>query len=375
MMTRHIIYTALLLLMPLSMTAQDKPRGIRKALMWAKAYMDSSTVRGTDPRYIEMPEKAWTVELTSTMNHAALEMDTDWDLTGLMDGRLVTKTDNGLATSVGVALSYRSYGIGYSKIVNGKGSSFSLSTSGGNYAINAYLKSYSSDSPEASFSGRLGDEVVNERSTERIDDPIKVRTLFIDGYYLFNGKHFSYLAAYTPSLIQRRSAGSLMVGAMYYHASVDLESDNNIEMILAMQGVGKMKLTQGCIGVGYAYNWVPARGWLVSAMAMPMLTLYNRTKIYHYSFEYTGDPDAEISLDDEDGDVDIFGNMRLAGYEVENTPNRLKLNFDARLAVVYHWDSWFVRAYGQYNRFRCGHDASTGKFTDWTVFASLGMRF
>ena len=49
-----------------------------------------------------------------------------------------------------------------------------------------------------------------------------------------------------------------------------------------MQGLGCVKLWQGSVGVGYAYNRVPAKGLLVSAMAMPMLTFVNKIKAYGY---------------------------------------------------------------------------------------------
>lgn len=371
---RHLLaYIAILIMATLSATAQEtvpqKTRRLPKVIKWIKDYMDSSTVKGIDRNYLEVPKKEWTAELTTTLNHATLKMETDWSYDEI-SGLLTARTNNGIATAVGIALAYRSYGIGYSKIVNGAGSNFSLSFSGSSYAINANIKSYSSDTPEVSFRGIVEGEEFIESSKEKINDPINVRTVFIDGYYLFNGKRFSYLAAYSPSLIQRRSSGSVMAGAMYYHARANYESNENIDMLLAMQGVGKMKLSQVCIGAGYAYNWVPARGWLVSAMAMPMLALYNKTKTYHYKFRYIGDPDIMPDVYDPD-------QWELASDEVEvnETPNRVKFNYDARIAIVHHWDNWFIRAYGHYNSFLFGQDNTSGRFTDWTIYASVGTRF
>lgn len=50
-----------------------------------------------------------------------------------------------------------------------------------------------------------------------------------------------------------------------------------------MHGLGRVKLWQGSVGAGYAYNWVPVRGLLVNVMAMPMLTFVNKLKAYGYA--------------------------------------------------------------------------------------------
>ena len=373
-MKYFFIYSIALLMLSMSATAQENPtrtpRKLPKLIQWVKDYMDTTTVKGIDRNYIEVPEKEWTAELTSTVNHASLKLEADWKFLGI-DGLLTAKTSNNVATSLGLAIAYRSYGIGYSKILNGRGSIFSIGFSGSNYAINANITNYSSDKPHVSFRGTFEDEHFDEETEEKIDDPINVRTFFIDGYYIFNSKKFSYLAAYTPSLIQKRSAGSVIAGAMYFHARTNYESTNNVEMLFAMQGVGKIKVDQASIGVGYAYNWVPMRGMVVNAMAMPMLTLYNRTKIYSYDFkqkEGVQIPEEDYSFDPADYEV---------GDEIDvtKTPNKVRLNFDGRIALVYNWDNWFVRTNAQFNTFKFGHENTSGRFSNWSVYASVGRRF
>lgn len=371
---KHLfIYTMALLMLSMSATAQEnqtkQKRKLPKLIQWVKDYMDASTVKGIDSAYIDVPEKEWTAEMTTTVNHASMKLETEWDFLGL-EGLLTAKTSNNAATSLGMAIAYRSYGIGYSKILNGEGSIFSLSFSGSNYAINGNITNYSSDRPHVSFRGSYGDETLDEEGSETIDEPINVRTMFIDGYYIFNSKRFSYLAAYTPSLIQRRSAGSLIAGAMYFHARTNYASANNTPMVFVMQGVGKIKVDQASIGVGYAYNWVPMRGLVLNAMVMPMLTLYNRTKVYTYKFDYIGEvPMEEVeTLDPAD--------FKVAGEdEVTKTPNKVRVNFDGRVAAVYNWDNWFVRANAQFNTFKFGHEATSGRFSNWSVYASVGRRF
>ena len=208
-----------------------------------------------------------------------------------------------------------------------------------------------------------------------LDDPIRVRSLFLDGYYLFNGKHFSYAAAYDQSLIQRRSAGSFIAGLMYYHTSVAYDGDQNWPLLLLMNNVGKIKFTQASAGAGYAYNWVPARGLLVSAQVMPMLTFYNRMYTYFYeTVNQKGQTVYEWFYDDaEDDDEPLVWHAN--EVEERKTSNRVNWNFDARLSVSYNWRSSYLRLYGHYNRFNYKNDEGDGRLSDWTVYASYGLRF
>ena len=350
--------------------AKEKPV-LLQPLYWVKTLIDSSAVATVDRSYIEQPKQEWAVELRTAMNQSTLKMESEWN-----DGddhmRLWAKSKNGLSTSVGLWLGYRGYGFGYSKEIGSTtGSTLSFGAMGGSFGINLRISSYKSDMPDIYVDGEKLTSY--ETDDDRLDDPIRVRSLFIDGYYMLNGKHFSYAAAYDQSLIQRRSAGSLVVGGMYYHSRADYSDDSNWFLTAMMQGIGKVKFTQGSLGVGYAYNWVPARGWLVSAMAMPMLTFYNRTTNYHYDVFFYNPNDPTMTIDDAIYDPNTL-------YFVENeteekTKNKMKLNYDMRVCVVYNWHRWYMRVYGHYNHFNYGSDDISGRMTDWTAYASLGYRF
>jgi len=355
-------------------TAEAKGKPILlQPLYWVKTLIDSSAVATIDRSYIEQPKRAWAVEARTTLNQATLKMETTWEDEIIGNSTLWSKSNNGLSTSVGLWLGYRGYGFGYSKEI-GKttGSTVSFGAMGGSFGINLRINSYRSDMPDIYFD----EESITSYDTDddRLEDPIKVRSFFIDGYYLLNGKHFSYAAAYDQSLIQKRSAGSIVVGGMYYHSRADYSADSNWLLTLLLKSVGKVKFTQGSIGIGYAYNWVPARGWLVSAMAMPMLTFYNRTTKYIYDI-YLYNPDMEDTDDIEDYLFDDKTRFIVTDEREEKTGNSVKLNFDARMCVVYNWDRWYLRVYGHFNHFRYGSDLVTGRITDWTAYASLGFRF
>jgi hypothetical protein len=334
-----------------------------------KTFIDSSAVKGVDRSYIEQPKRPWAVEVRADASDAMLEMNNDLDFDYDVKGTMTSSTDKGFTTSLGAWVGYRGYGFGWSKeLSGGEGSTFSLGATGGRFGINLRITRYRSNMPEFEYSFTENGQKFKERYREEIEDPIKIRSLFLDGYYLFNGKHFSYSAAYDQSLIQKRSAGSLMAGVMYNHTSVDISDDSNWAWVWSMNGVGRLKFTQANIGLGYAYNWVPARGWLISVLAMPTLTLYNRTTIYLYSIYYDK---ASIEEAMEDPDTSFW----LESEDTSTTTNKVTINYDARLAVVYNWQRTYLRIYGHYNRFRFGSDDAWGHLYDWKVYAALGIRF
>ena len=396
--------TLLLTLMPLYAAAQDLavtlpiPSGTNKGILsvaadgakgkpallqpifFLKTLIDSSAVSSIDRNWIEQPKQQLAIEARTTFNQSKLRMETTWEED---DFTMVSKSNNGFSTSAGLWLGYRGYGLGFSKeLGRTTGSTFSFGAMGGRFGLNLRISSYKSDMPDIYMNG----EQVTGRniSDDRLEDPINVRNFFLDGYYMLNGKHFSYSAAYDNSLIQRRSAGSVVIGGMYFHSRVDYSADSNWLLTALMKDVGMVKFTQGSIGMGYAYNWVPARGLLVNAMAMPMFTFYNRTTKYLYDFAMI-DPNGKI-IDEEylegldEGEYydilfDPKTKISAINEREEKTGNKPKFNFDMRLCVTYNWDRWYVRAYGHFNMFRYGSDLVSGRMTDWTAYAALGFRF
>ncbi len=375
MMSRFLI-TIVLLLSALQISAQEsepkKQSFLLKGLYWVKTLIDSSAVQGVDRSYIEQPKRPWAVEVRTDASETILKMHTDFDFEDDdVMGSMSTVTRNGFSTSLGAWVGYRGYGLGWSKeLTGGDGTTFSFGAAGGSFGINLRINSFRSHMPEFTFITDDHGEQFKERYRPEIDDPIKIRSFFLDGYYLFNRKHFSYSAAYDQALIQRRSAGSLMVGAMFHHARADYSADSNWEWVYYMKGVGKLKFTQASIGVGYAYNWVPARGWLVNVMAMPTLALYNRTTLYDYTIYVVSDKEnLEEALQDPDA---VF---ELAEENTIKTPNKVTWNFDARVALVYNWQRTYLRVFGHFNRFTYGSDITWGRLYDWKVYAAFGVRF
>ena len=374
--TRKIQQIMVLLLISGQVQAQN---GVLRLLKKVGAQLDSMAVSGVDRRYIDAPERPWQIIAKGNMNQSSLSMNTQGSIADFeYSAKPHLKTEP--SRYVGLWAGYRGYGLGYTVNVGGdKGSYLTLGATGGAYGINVRVHSFENSSPNFNLTSSLipeGSE--DEWQDVKLIDPIKVRTIIADGYYLFNGKRFSYAAAYDQSLIQKRSAGSLMVGGMYYYGSIRYDSDINGDLVYIMHGLGKIKLWQGSVGVGYAYNWVPVKGLLVNAMAMPMVTFVNRIKAYGYS---TNVPELmqeseflDENITDEEWDKWFYGQLKVAPAGSRTFNSGITLNFDARLSVTYNFGRYFVGAYGQYNNFRYRHADSRGHLDDWYVNAAFGLR-
>jgi hypothetical protein len=413
-MIKHLLL-GLLICIAVPLSAQQKDSWARRTSRNIRQRLDSALFRKVDTTYIEVPKKAWRVILrpkinqidtrvTSAMDDEMLSKLSDsWemDLTGLHLDWLL-KLEQPMSTSVGVWVGYRGLGIGYSQsLTKHSGYYFSLSSTGASYGVTFSLRSFDTDD----LSAKLNLSYIDESFSEKNDDyvsyaPIKVKTMFLDGYYVFNGKRYSQAAAYNQSVIQRRSAGSFLLGLSWYQSSIDFSNKLNGDIILAANNIGKIKVHQGNIGIGYGYNWVPARNWLMNIMVMPTVAFYNRVKVTKYASNYnffildsetedygTWDPEKRQwangkterplpgSIYDEKEDLSWqkdVDNWEI-GAETKNT--RWKVNINAHAGITYFGKDWFASVYGQLHRFSYNHDNMNVKIWDWYVRGSVGIRF
>ena len=374
-MKRIVILGLMFLCLPMVLMAQEeemkkkRPNAVRRLLN----LIDRMAVSGIDSNYIEIPEKPWAFVLRSNLSQSFINLNSEAIDDSPMKMRLRSTTS--LTTSLGAWIGYRGYGIGYSIDLSGdKGSNFTTGFSnildlftnlnigamGGRYGVNLRIRSYQVDhSLLAACEEGSKTSQVREHSME-IVEPMKVRSVFADAYYMFNGKHFSYAAAYDQSAIQIRSAGSLVAGLMYHYSRVEYDSGENIQLLDIMHGVGQMKMWQASLGAGYAYNWVPGKHWLVSVMLLPMITFYNRGKVFYYEYDHPEDPT----------------NKEVHYVDSELTKNKVVPNFDTRLSITYNRAHYYINAYGTYNSFRYDNNAGgTIRLGDWYAYFSWGLRF
>ena len=341
--------------------------------------IDSMSVRGLDRNYIDAPEKPWQIIAKGNVNQTSVSMNADGNILGVdYSARPYLKTQP--SQYVGFWAGYRGYGIGYTVNVGGdKGSNLVFGATGGAYGINVRIHSFDNSNPSIN----LNSELLSEEEQETWDDvqlidPIHVRTVIADGYYMFNGKKFSYAAAYDQSVIQKRSAGSLMAGLMYNYTHIDYATDLNGDLVYLMHGLGKVKLWQGSAGVGYAYNWVPARGLLVNVMLMPMVTFVNKLKVFAYA---TNVPELMTDerfwgddISNEEWDEWFYSNVHITPMGDKTINSGISLGFDTRMSVTYNFGRYFISAYGQFNNIRYRHQSTHGYLNDWFINTAIGIR-
>lgn len=360
-------------------------------------YLDSAAQRKVDPSYIEVPTKPWRIILRSKIN----QVDVDYMNSFKNEAENLAWNwelcfSPPLAASVGFWAGYRGTGVSYSQsLLKNAGRYFSFSTTGARYGFNFRLRRFSTSETtfHSTFSenGKVTDEQEVSGDT---DAKIWIRSVYINGYYVFNGRRYSQAAAYNQSVIQRRSAGSLLVGATWYQSSLDLSEPKNAPFVILSKDIGRIKLHQANIGIGYGYNLVPFRGLVINAMAMPTLSVYNRVKVYKYDYNYTMLEDEKQTGTDDYGKwnsqthtwtngathkpMDDHGEWMkdIEGWQKEEDTDygSMHFNVDLRAGIAYNWDNYFVGLQSQFNRFTYKKDNAKVNLFDWYARLSVGIR-
>lgn len=169
-------------------------------------------------------------------------------------------------------------------------------------------------------------------------------------YYILNHRRFSYPAAFSQSTIQRRSAGSPLVGIAYtnHRLSVDWqELDRTVSERLGTTTTvdtalhfGTVSYTDVSLSGGYAYNWVFARNWLLAG-SLSLALSYNHNK------------------------GDNGGHFRLSDFSFSN----VSLDAIGRFGLVYNNMRWYAGASAILHAYNYHND----RFSTNNVFGSLNL--
>ena len=359
-------------------------------------FLDDKAKKKVNPRYIEVPDKPWRVILRYKGNMCEVDYDnslffpadniySEWNL----------HFEPPMATSIGVWAGYRGTGISYSiPLTKNAGRYFSISSTGAKYGFNFRLRRFNTSSATLDAKDYVDGVESGDGFHDKVDlaAPVWIRSVYVNGYYVFNGRHYSQAAAYNQSVIQRRSAGSFLLGATWYQSSFDYSDIQNYLFMMVGHGVHRIKVHQGNIGFGYGYNFVPFRGLVINAMAMPTVSVYNRVKVYKYDFNF--DITSPVTEEDDYGEFDsetkTWANGKthkpfymykegdiLGCWEVdpETTYTWLRLNLDLRLGIAYNWSRYFIGLQAQYNNFSYKKDECQIRLFDAYARLSMGVRF
>ncbi len=280
-----------------------------------------------DTAYIVRPQTKWTV--TARMNVSGAKLETE----GMADGlhfKSEMSADRKATLSVGVSYLGLSLNVALNPAkLMGKYRDYELN-------FNSYGRRFGFDiiyQDAKNFTGWH-----DHAGRERIELPVevlRVKTLNVNAFYVFNSHRFSYPAAFSQSYIQRRSAGSFLLAASGQGQYATLSGDWE----------AKLKMTNIGIGAGYGYNYVPGQGWLLHISALPTFIVYSKTSM---TFE-----DQRVPLDYHFPEVIITG----------------------RGAVVRQWGNNFVGMSMVFNFTNIGHKESLAvQNTKWRVRVFYGLR-
>lgn len=162
-----------------------------------------------------------------------------------------------------------------------------------------------------------------------------------NAYYVFSGRRFSFPAAFTQSWLQRRSAGSFMLGLSFVAGRIKADRGDVLG-----SGAARLSLLCGSVGAGYAYNWVIKGRWLLHISTLPQFVVVSRNRLE------TGGSKVRMSY--------RFPNLLVVG----------------RLAVVRHFDRYFVGMNAVVNTSFLGDaDELAVNMLKWRARMFVGIKF
>ena len=290
-----------------------------------------------DTAYIGRPDARWTIKYRGNLSGADMRTTNVTD--GVQNRSRVTADCRG---TLSMAVAYRGMGLGVA--VNP--AKFAGKCKDFEYNLNSYSNRYGFDVVFLSSKTYHGYKASDAQRIDIKKGQISQYALNLNFYYAFNYRRFSFPAAFSQSYIQKRSAGSWMIGASFDGSKTEL-SDMTI------------RLNEFAVGAGYAYNLVIARHWLCHLSALPTMTIY--------SHDYT----KTRTSADEDNAPSATSTVR----------HDMKYHFPSAIitgrgAVVYSWRNKFAGATAVYNYSVAGNeDHLQVRRNKWRVRMFFGFRF
>ena len=425
----NIALAASLSLLSVVCTAQTDRNIASELLNTGKSYIDRITRGHYDSTYVDIPEYRWSVSVSVDADKTWFNMDVP-----VPDINEAVESDEEMARMYPDFPQLSTYKFRLHQGAQGASVAVGYGSLRAKYAFN--LGSHAEHQLSVECLGSSFGGLIDYRRTkkmrgsafdaymaawERLDDPYpdpdkstedvikdcttdidqyrnNYATLHLQGHYVFNNRRFSYSAASSTALVQKRSAGSPIVLADFYMTKAKFASS-------LLLGYDESYTTwKAAVGAGYAYNYTPNAGrLLIHASVIPSLTLFGHSDYSTtlYSFDDYVYTEYEFVYDEPcpDDYPEAFKEREPERYEEMqdlyrtkhaselrfydelktkiDTRSKLKLNCTARLAVVWNINKHYVlSAYGAYQfsnysnqqRYRISEHRVSG-------YMALGYRF
>jgi hypothetical protein len=222
-----------------------------------------------DTLYIGRPGGRWTIKLRTNISGAHLKFDSRRE-GALYHGDL----ESDYRGTVSFAVAYRGIALGLA--INP--AKLAGKSHDNEFNLNSYSNKYGFDVVYLSSKTYHGTLERNGEKSSLSKGQLTQQALNLNFYYAFNGKRFSFPAAFSQSYVQKRSAGSFMLGM-----SLDVQNTDVINV--AWVGAGtKMRILALGLGAGYGYNIVAGNHWLFHLSTLPTFDI-----VTHSHIKYNGD--------------------------------------------------------------------------------------
>ena len=244
----------------------QKLSNIDRTLFWGDSLMASKYRKTTfDTIYISRPNARWTIKLRGNLSGAKLETIDHYD--GNIYTTIAKASYRG---TLSVAVAYRGVALGLAlnpAKLAGKSKDYEMN-------LNSYSNRYGFDIVYLSSKTYQGTMQIGNRLCNIPKGIINQEALNVNAYYAFNFRKFSFPAAFSQSYIQRRSAGSWLIGGSFDASHTRINEDE----IVGTQNM-EIHITEMAIGGGYGYNWVPATGWLFHLSSLPTFVIFSHDNV------------------------------------------------------------------------------------------------
>lgn len=195
------------------------------------------------------------------------------------------------------------------------------------------------------FDGRTG--LVGK--SKRLDNT-KLRSFTASGYYVFNGRRFSYPAVFNSTWVQKRSAGSVIAQANFNWGRLTMGNPTEMDATEYKNVLNRISMRSMSVGVGYGYNLVLPPHWLLHLTVLPSFMFWRNY---------------ELSLTGDDGNT----------FSEKIPSDCLNLHLTGRIGATYSWERYFLGVTGIVHCIKTGRGKNISVIdTKWKGRAFFGIR-
>lgn len=241
-----------------------------RKLFWGDSLLAAkyNSKKSFDTAYIIRPDARWTIKLRGNVSNAEIKTEAR-DADGAEHN---SKLRSEVRGTVSVAVAYRGLALGLA--VNpaklaGKNKDYEFN-------LNSYSNRYGFDIVYVASNTFSGRQKIGDVCYDIDKGYVSQKALNLNFYYAFNYRKFSFPAAFSQSYIQKRSAGSWMVGASFDGSETNVRgtSEDGVESTAQLSPM-TIRMNEFAIGGGYGYNLVVGKHLLFHLSSLPTFTVYS----------------------------------------------------------------------------------------------------